>query len=236
LILVVALVVLGPEQMPVVARGLLKIIRELRAAADDTLSEIRQSLEEPAPSEYTQWKPPGHQQDESQKQAGQGEGPHPAGPEPRAADETSPAEGREANLEAAVSDQASNAERLHDRGEPPTQARPSEAEQIWESTDAAEPADIAGLHTASESPEQAKPCAAGQGADSSEHRQAPENRPALEDILTATTAMPPASAPTVASEAPLEKKLEAAREEEHSASSESSEPVSGKSQPPHSPT
>jgi len=43
-------VVLGPEQLPTVARALLKIIREVRTAANETLSELRASLEEPTTS------------------------------------------------------------------------------------------------------------------------------------------------------------------------------------------
>ena len=46
MILVIALVVIGPEQMPVVLRALAKIIRELRAVTNEAMRELTEALEE----------------------------------------------------------------------------------------------------------------------------------------------------------------------------------------------
>ncbi|HTY54590.1 MAG TPA: twin-arginine translocase TatA/TatE family subunit [Candidatus Binataceae bacterium] len=46
MILAIALVVIGPEQMPVVLRALAKIIRELRAATNEAMRELTEALEE----------------------------------------------------------------------------------------------------------------------------------------------------------------------------------------------
>lgn len=45
IILVIALIVLGPEQMPELLRGAIKVFREVRAAAGDMMEEITDSLD-----------------------------------------------------------------------------------------------------------------------------------------------------------------------------------------------
>jgi Sec-independent protein translocase protein TatA len=49
IILIVALVVLGPEQMPELIRAGIKIYREIRTAASDVIEEITQTIEAPPP-------------------------------------------------------------------------------------------------------------------------------------------------------------------------------------------
>ena len=46
LILAVALILIGPEEMPVVLRAAARIIRELRAAANEVTRELSEALEE----------------------------------------------------------------------------------------------------------------------------------------------------------------------------------------------
>jgi len=45
-ILAIALVVIGPEQMPTVLRAVAKIIRELRAVTNEAMRELTEALEE----------------------------------------------------------------------------------------------------------------------------------------------------------------------------------------------
>ena len=45
-ILAIALIVIGPEQMPVVLRTVAKIIRELRAVTNEAMRELTEALEE----------------------------------------------------------------------------------------------------------------------------------------------------------------------------------------------
>jgi Sec-independent protein translocase protein TatA len=45
-ILTIALVVIGPEQMPTVLRAVAKIIREVRAATNEAMRELSEALEE----------------------------------------------------------------------------------------------------------------------------------------------------------------------------------------------
>ena len=45
-ILAIALIVIGPEQMPVVLRSVAKIIRELRAVTNEAMRELTQALDE----------------------------------------------------------------------------------------------------------------------------------------------------------------------------------------------
>lgn len=47
LILIVALIVLGPEQMPELVRSGIRIYREIRTAANDVIQEISESLNDP---------------------------------------------------------------------------------------------------------------------------------------------------------------------------------------------
>jgi len=49
-ILAIALIVIGPEQMPVVLRSVAKIIRELRAVTNEAMRELTQALDEEEPS------------------------------------------------------------------------------------------------------------------------------------------------------------------------------------------
>ncbi len=46
LILAIALIVIGPEQMPAVVRAAAKVIRELRAATNEVMRELGEALEE----------------------------------------------------------------------------------------------------------------------------------------------------------------------------------------------
>jgi Sec-independent protein translocase protein TatA len=57
-VLAIALVVIGPEQMPVVLRALAKIIRELRAATNEAMRELSDALEEDAPPQPGPMPPP----------------------------------------------------------------------------------------------------------------------------------------------------------------------------------
>lgn len=50
LILIVALIVLGPEQMPELVRSGIRIYREIRTAANDVIQEISESLNDPPQS------------------------------------------------------------------------------------------------------------------------------------------------------------------------------------------
>ena len=50
IILAVALVVLGPERMPDVVRSAVKILREVRLAANEAIREITDALEQEGPS------------------------------------------------------------------------------------------------------------------------------------------------------------------------------------------
>ncbi|MGD0075327.1 MAG: hypothetical protein ABSD31_13455 [Candidatus Binataceae bacterium] len=45
-ILVIALIVIGPEQMPLVLRTVAKIIRELRAVTNEAMRELTEALDE----------------------------------------------------------------------------------------------------------------------------------------------------------------------------------------------
>jgi sec-independent protein translocase protein TatB len=58
IILVVALIVLGPERMPEVVRMAVQILREVRTAANEAMREITEALEQENPP---QEKPPEHQ-------------------------------------------------------------------------------------------------------------------------------------------------------------------------------
>ncbi|HLH76384.1 MAG TPA: twin-arginine translocase TatA/TatE family subunit [Candidatus Binataceae bacterium] len=49
LILIVALIVLGPEQMPELVRSGIRVYREIRTAANDVIQEISESLNDPPP-------------------------------------------------------------------------------------------------------------------------------------------------------------------------------------------
>jgi Tat protein translocase TatB subunit len=49
LIAVVALIVIGPEQLPTVMRALAKTLRELRAAANEVMRELEESIREDEP-------------------------------------------------------------------------------------------------------------------------------------------------------------------------------------------
>lgn|GEM_PF-1879430 len=49
LILIVALIVLGPEQMPELVRSGIRVYREIRTAANDVIQEITESLNDPPP-------------------------------------------------------------------------------------------------------------------------------------------------------------------------------------------
>jgi len=49
-ILAVALIVIGPEQMPAVLRTVAKIIRELRAVTNEAMRELTEALDEEEPS------------------------------------------------------------------------------------------------------------------------------------------------------------------------------------------
>jgi Sec-independent protein translocase protein TatA len=58
-ILAIALILIGPEQMPVVMRAVAKIIRELRAATNEAMRELTEALEEDeAPSQKRKLPPP----------------------------------------------------------------------------------------------------------------------------------------------------------------------------------
>jgi len=57
-VLAIALVVIGPEQMPVVLRALAKIIRELRAATNEAMRELSDALEEDVPPQPGPKSPP----------------------------------------------------------------------------------------------------------------------------------------------------------------------------------
>ncbi len=46
MVLVVALVVIGPERLPEVLRALGKILRELRSASNEVMRELTEALEE----------------------------------------------------------------------------------------------------------------------------------------------------------------------------------------------
>lgn len=58
-ILAIALIVIGPEQMPVVLRTVAKIIRELRAATNEAMRELTEALdEEESPQSRPKLPPP----------------------------------------------------------------------------------------------------------------------------------------------------------------------------------
>lgn len=57
IILIVALVVLGPEQMPDMVRAGIKIFREVRTAANDVIQEITDSFDVSKPSAEPQHLP-----------------------------------------------------------------------------------------------------------------------------------------------------------------------------------
>jgi len=57
-ILAIALIVIGPEQMPVVLRSVAKIIRELRAVTNEAMRELTEALDEEEPSSQSRPKAP----------------------------------------------------------------------------------------------------------------------------------------------------------------------------------
>jgi len=61
-ILAIALIVIGPEQMPVVLRSVAKIIRELRAVTNEAMRELTEALDEEEPSSQSRPKAPPPQQ------------------------------------------------------------------------------------------------------------------------------------------------------------------------------
>lgn len=58
LILAIALILIGPEEMPVVLRAAARAIRELRAAANEVTRELSEALEETGESSKPQPKLP----------------------------------------------------------------------------------------------------------------------------------------------------------------------------------
>ncbi len=124
--------------MPVVARAVIKIIRELRAAANDTISEIRQSLEE-LPPEREQWVPPSHDEghagieaqpnaDDPAHSADTAASTHQRGPEP----DQSPL-----HLDGSVTYRSF--EGRQELGNSPAAENPREHEQEWETEEVAKP-------------------------------------------------------------------------------------------------
>ena len=60
IVLVVALIVLGPERMPEVVRLAMQVIREVRTAASEAMREITEAMEqENPPSDTPPQDPPG---------------------------------------------------------------------------------------------------------------------------------------------------------------------------------
>ncbi len=231
----VALVVLGPEQMPVVARGLIKIIRELRAAANDTISEIRQSLEEPPPAEREQWTPPGHQGAGGESRTVADDASHSAERDTPAQDEPSPGDHPSANLETSVGDQTFEAHQDRGHREPPPADDAPEPEQVWETAKAAEHRGTAQPGDASQALAPGEAHAPCEPAQASECHQASENRPIAEAESTFTAGAPLGDNPTGPPEAaPMGR--EAAREDGLSADGESVKRLSGKPQSPHTPS
>ena len=58
IILVVALIVLGPERMPEVVRMAVQVIREVRTAANEAIREITEAMEESPPAPPREVEPP----------------------------------------------------------------------------------------------------------------------------------------------------------------------------------
>ncbi len=49
LILAIALIIIGPEEMPVVVRTMARLMRELRVATNEAMRELTEALEEEEP-------------------------------------------------------------------------------------------------------------------------------------------------------------------------------------------